>query len=1004
MASIQIAGDLNSYYFVINEEPREYLANAPMDSKKVGWGWHWGGAYLIDDIICRAYPDADVLTRGRERDTEKKRFTSPDTVSPGQVARTFGSVARFPKRVKSRDAVWRYQHIFGGNELPSNSGPDEGDGEEILARQSVEIQPVESKVLVLSDTNRVFRDWRLGYHALNKVAPRHVIFRTHFQLGQGKIWEAFDEGLRDRLIAVVNCKELQREAIRLSRGLSWEKLATDLCRELLTLEKQQLLQAKHLVISLDYSGIFHVVRNKHNHVASLYCWPGIIGDAHDDGSLGFMKGSTAALVAAIAIECARNTKEPQFNASLQCGLQAMRDVFEQGFDTYHTSGDKHILTGEREWHPLKDPTTLRLGRGPNQIVCFELGPIDEFARKDSTWSFPVQSPSIVSDPDALAKSIVVHGADNALLGATHCRYSNLICVDRPQVESYRAILGLMSSYFKSPSGRPLSIAVFGTPGSGKSFGISQIIRYLTESLSGTNPDHPKPEELTFNISQMSAPDELSNAFHKIRDAVVRGNIPVVFWDEFDTDKCAWVSRFLSPMWDGTFRVGATEFSIGRAIFVFAGGTFTSMQDLQHKLGTRPDGLAEPQQMGARKTSDGTPKSLRADEEKEALELRQMKLPDFVSRLKGHVDIPSINPCAKGKGDQSFLLRRAIVMRAKLEREAPYLFDPDEDGKLGKLAIDAGVLHSLLHADLYKHGARSLETVLSMCVFTGRKFERSSLPSEHLLDPHVDGSALLRLLREQYDTTSLLKELVTKVTSQPSLMILFSDPSKVPDILQTVVTFAGEYWAKQAFTYRIGDAFGEWKPDSAANLWSVVTSIRPAVGKHEKTWESESKAIRQAIENLLEEVKDIFREFGFVWVPTARKAFVDNFVIQLCEDPIANQFFHSKKMNRVTARPAVERFVLRTCEKYQQRRNGGGSRYAPKPKDEIWELWYEAFLISDKPSIMNTEQTDLAKALLAYAEPMWAKLEETFPSAPAARASESKRASVPAYAGLVLSRQ
>ncbi len=58
-----------------------------------------------------------------------------------------------------------------------------------------------------------------------------------------------------------------------------------------------------------------------------------------------------------------------------------------------------------------------------------------------------------------------------------------------------------------------------------------------------------------------------------------GDLALVFWDEFDTplggQPLGWLRHFLAPMADGRFREGAGFHPLGRAIFVFAGGTSPS---------------------------------------------------------------------------------------------------------------------------------------------------------------------------------------------------------------------------------------------------------------------------------------------------------------------------------------------------------------------------------------------------------------------------------------------
>ncbi len=56
--------------------------------------------------------------------------------------------------------------------------------------------------------------------------------------------------------------------------------------------------------------------------------------------------------------------------------------------------------------------------------------------------------------------------------------------------------------------------------------------------------------LEFNLSQFSGPEEIIDALHRVRDVVLSGKIPLVFWDEFDSrlkdQDLGWLRFFLSP--------------------------------------------------------------------------------------------------------------------------------------------------------------------------------------------------------------------------------------------------------------------------------------------------------------------------------------------------------------------------------------------------------------------------------------------------------------------------
>ena len=83
------------------------------------------------------------------------------------------------------------------------------------------------------------------------------------------------------------------------------------------------------------------------------------------------------------------------------------------------------------------------------------------------------------------------------------------------------------------------------------------------------------------------------------------------------------------MQDGKFQQGDLTYPIGKALFVFAGGTT--------------------------ETLDNFGKNVSEDQ------ARTAKVPDFVSRLKGYIDVLGPNRRAGGD-DPCYLLRRAILLR------------------------------------------------------------------------------------------------------------------------------------------------------------------------------------------------------------------------------------------------------------------------------------------------------------------------------------------------------
>ena len=150
-------------------------------------------------------------------------------------------------------------------------------------------------------------------------------------------------------------------------------------------------------------------------------------------------------------------------------------------------------------------------------------------------------------------------------------------VDRAEIENLRSVRNILDEYVAAgPARRP-----------------RRADRCRSPSSDRPAPARPSPcarwprcccraasRELEYDLSQLPV-RRASCGPPFTRSATWRsqGDLALVFWDEFDAplggQPLGWLRHFLAPMADGRFREGAGFHPLGRAIFVFAGGTSPS---------------------------------------------------------------------------------------------------------------------------------------------------------------------------------------------------------------------------------------------------------------------------------------------------------------------------------------------------------------------------------------------------------------------------------------------
>jgi hypothetical protein len=568
-------------------------------------------------------------------------------------------------------------------------------------------------ILVLDDAGHLFRNkplencWLLPKKG--QTPPDWIFLKMSRPVAQGDLWHELIARFADRLVCLVSADELRHECVSISSGLSWERTVEEV-RDVLANNPvfAGLNQCRHLIVTFKTDGALWVDRSDPSRpLATLIYDAGGAEGGWEDRFEGKVIGCSSVMIAAVSCALARSAKDkakaPGFAAAIEAGLAASRnlqefghglvgDVLPAGFPAARLAQVilNHPSSFARVGTPLPKHGATPPG-GTWMIIEMSQRPLGSDAR-----------PSLVG----LARQVMLQGT-GAIKRLPHACFGKLTSIDRTEIETLRSIRRMMLDYRgMKDTKKPLSIGVFGPPGAGKSFGVKQ----LAAEVFG------KEAWLEFNLAQFGGSADLMGAFHQVRDFVLSGGTPVVFWDEFDSSEYKWLQYLLAPMQDGRFQEGQLNHAIGKCVFVFAGGTSHNFEAF-----------------GAQ-----------ASPEKEQL-FRLLKGPDFKSRLDSYYNVMGPNqrllpPQGKIAGrpdpdDVCYPLRRALLIRGLLGCR------PEE-----RLDFDSDLIDALLLVPKYEHGSRSLEKlVLQLKPAGGGPIRRSSLPAAAQLAMHVDPQAFNAIL-------------------------------------------------------------------------------------------------------------------------------------------------------------------------------------------------------------------------------------------------------------------
>jgi hypothetical protein len=698
---VYVTGDIAHDFFLYRGN-RFYSDDNDLNKAGTHFEQYNGGAYLIYEMLKKISETKKGIS-GEDHLTVQFSYKESIFENLPDKNKSYVSLSSY---VKDKKKIWRIDEFLGFGKL-SNRKVNFNDY----------LNKWDSKpdVLIIDDAGMDFSaSANMGILTdliNNTVAVKEsngqplIICKKSGDLGStglfGELLKA-SAAMKINLMTVLSVNDIRKLDVKISSGLSWEQSASDLVSEFGNNNTlNNLLKSTYIVVTFRSSGALVVInKGGGKYEYSLIFDPEKM-EGEDQGKgmiIGCMSVFTATLAA--NLDLARIGNNAEIENTIKMALTAVRLFYELGYKD----------PSEGIIYPFKDVAErLNDAKAFNYSSAFVPERDTLLSDQDNEWSILINNYSQkkkdkeveLKSLTALAKSIVSHGPV-VLKNIPAGRFGDLFTVDRNEIESLRNLKKIMETYINFDKGKkPLSIAVFGPPGAGKSFAVEQIGKGIMGDMY---------ELICFNLSQFKDPGDIIGALHQVRDLVLKKKTPLVFWDEFDSKNYFWLQYLLAPMQDGAFQEGQVTHPVGKCIFVFAGGTSYTM----NAFGCFND-----------------PEAVK--------DFALKKGPDFISRINGYMNIlgPNrrqvFNPGYKNEeekwkddpSDVYFPIRRALfiinLLRLK-ETDFPY-------------KMDRGLLNALIRVDRYKHGSRSLANLLNDIVQNNSRniLLRSWLPSKPMLE-------------------------------------------------------------------------------------------------------------------------------------------------------------------------------------------------------------------------------------------------------------------------------
>ena len=391
----------------------------------------------------------------------------------------------------SKTLHWRISNKLGyGHTFRDNREIDEFIFDE-------KITPKEGDILVIDDGGLKFRQQKDVHEKLLTREWKHIILKMSNPIARGPLFHELIENHAEKLVIITTANELRKSNVRISKGVSWEQSITDLVLELNHNKQiQDLKRCKSLIVTFSTEGAFYIENytDKKERITKYrllfdtkYLEGEFITEEISGEVFGYQSTFTLAiLLGLIAFDSDSNKYKDASETMINNGLSATRSLAVNG----------HGEISEKDPGYPYDEIFKNLIK-PDKKYGFAFVPQPDLVNKSDfdNWSILKGNYALENQTEPLFDEAISHilKPNTGLINAPQYSVNYFFTVDRKEIEGLRNIKQLVLTYDKDKrENKPLSIAVFGSPGSGKSFVVKQLEK-------GINIDNTS--FLEFNLSQ-----------------------------------------------------------------------------------------------------------------------------------------------------------------------------------------------------------------------------------------------------------------------------------------------------------------------------------------------------------------------------------------------------------------------------------------------------------------------------------------------------------------------